>query len=149
MSLNNFRIEKIVDLPLQLDLLIEISQLEGFHFLHRLKQDFETGENCFNQNGEALFTVFTQKEQLIAIGGLNQHPFHDSEQVGRLRRFYIHPVFRRQCVGHDLLRHAEQYAQVYFHELYLFTDTANAASFYQKMGYEPVDLPNSNFRKIF
>ncbi|MDH0030378.1 MULTISPECIES: GNAT family N-acetyltransferase [unclassified Acinetobacter] len=149
MMLDSFKIERVLELPSQLDVLIAYSQSENFRFLNRLQQDFQTGENCFDRHGEALFAVYTMKDQLIAVAGLNQDSFHHSGQVGRLRRFYIHPDYRRQGVGAYLLQYIEQYAQTYFHELHLFTDTANAASFYQKMGYEPVDLPNSNFRKIF
>ncbi len=147
--LKRCRVERVLELPSQLDVLIEYSQGENFRFLNRLEQDFRTGENCFDQRGEGLFVVLTQKDQLIAVAGINKDSFYQSGQVGRLRRFYIHPDYRRQGVGAYLLRNIEEYARVNFHELHLFTDAVNAASFYHKMGYEPVDLPNSNFRKIF
>ncbi|MDR7015425.1 GNAT family N-acetyltransferase [Acinetobacter sp. 3657] len=148
--LDKLRIEKVLDLPVQLDALIESSKIEGFRFLERLKYDFQNGENCFNQLGEALFTVYEQN-RLIAICGLNQNPYddYDVNKVGRIRRFYIHPLYRRKGVGHHLLSYIERYARAYFNELQLFTDTENAANFYQMMGYEKVALPHTSFRKIF
>ncbi|MCH7312950.1 GNAT family N-acetyltransferase [Acinetobacter sp. ANC 3882] len=142
------RTERIDYLPPALDGLIECSEREGFQFLNRLKQDFQTGKNCFDRFGEALFVVYLQN-QLIAVGGLNQDPFDHLNKVGRLRRFYIHPDYRRKRIGTYLLLHVERYAQAHFERLHLFTDTENAAYFYQSMGYEPLVSLHSNFRKIF
>jgi len=146
---DSFRIERSLELPAQIDELIQYSECEGFRFLNRLKQDFQSGENCFDQIGEALFVVYAQHDGLIAVGGLNQDPFAESKRVGRLRRFYIHPTYRRNRVGTYLLDCIEQYAQIYFDRLELFTDTMQAAHFYQTMGYQPMVSAHSNFYKIF
>lgn len=142
------RAERIINLPPELDALIEFAQQEDFLFLQRLKQDFQTGRNRFDQVGEALFAVYV-KNHLIAIGGLNQDPFDYANKVGRLRRFYIHPDYRRKRIGTYLLMHIERYAQAYFERLHLFTDTEEAAFFYQSMGYERINWAHTNFRKVF
>ncbi|VXA54514.1 conserved hypothetical protein [Acinetobacter proteolyticus] len=48
-----------------------------------------------------------------------------------MRRFYIHPDYRRNQIDTYLLEHIEQYAQTYFERLDLFTDTLQAVLFYQ------------------
>ncbi len=146
--LQRLRIERILTLPTDLNMLIELSEREGFQFLKKLRYDFETGENRFDQYGEGLFAVY-KDQNLIAVGGVSQDPFDQTGKMGRLRRFYIHPDCRQKTVGAYLLKYIKQYAQTYFKQLCLYTDTKNAANFYQRMGYESVDWGHSNFRKVF
>ncbi|NIE95064.1 GNAT family N-acetyltransferase [Acinetobacter sp. Tr-809] len=148
MKLHQLRIERSLELPAQIDVLIQYSEREGFRFLNRLKQDFQSGTNCFDQIGEALFVVYDQHDRLIAVGGLNQDPFAESQQVGRLGRFYVHPDYRANQIGTHLLGHIEQYAKTYFERLDLFTDTAQAAQFYQSRGYQSIVSTHRNFYKI-
>ncbi|NNP69839.1 GNAT family N-acetyltransferase [Acinetobacter sp. Ac_5812] len=148
MRTDHFRVERSLKLPAQIDVLIQYSEREGFRFLNRLKQDFKSGTNCFDQIGEALFVVFDQHDSLIAVGGLNQDPFAESKSVGRLRRFYIHPDYRDKKIGTYFLMHIEQYAKTYFERLDLFTDTAQAAHFYQSRGYQSIASAHRNFYKI-
>ncbi|MCI3878958.1 GNAT family N-acetyltransferase [Acinetobacter higginsii] len=145
---DHFRIERSLELPAQIDVLIQYSECEGFRFLNRLKQDFQSGTNCFDRIGEALFVVYDQHDTLIAIGGVNQDPFAESQRVGRLRRFYIHPDYRANQIGTHLLGHIEQYAKAYFERLELFTDTTQAAHFYQSRGYQSIVSVHCNFYKI-
>ncbi|ENV08439.1 hypothetical protein F966_03113 [Acinetobacter higginsii] len=145
---DHFRIERSLELPAQIDVLIQYSEREGFRFLNRLKQEFQSGTNCFDQIGEALFIVYDQHDCLIAVAGLNQDPFAESQRVGRLRRFYIHPDYRANQIGTHLLRHIEQYAKAYFERLELFTDTTQAAQFYQSRGYQSIVSAYRNFYKI-
>ncbi|WP_338151560.1 GNAT family N-acetyltransferase [Acinetobacter proteolyticus] len=110
MRQDRFRIERSLELPAQIDVLIQYSELEGFHFIRRLKQDFQSGANCSAQIEEALFTVYDQQHHLVVVGGLNQDPWAESNKIGRWRRFYIHPDYRRNQIGTYLLEHIEQYA---------------------------------------
>ncbi|WP_353477237.1 GNAT family N-acetyltransferase [Acinetobacter proteolyticus] len=66
-----------------------------------------------------------------------------------MRRFYIHPDYRRNQIDTYLLEHIEQYAQTYFERLDLFTDTLQAVLFYQSRGYQPIVSAHCNFYKIF
>ena len=145
---DHFRIERSLELPAQIDVLIQYSECEGFRFLNRLKQDFQSGTNCFDRIGEALFVVYDQHDTLIAIGGVNQDPLAESKRVGRLCRFYIHPDYRDKKIGTYLLMHIEQYVKTYFERLDLFTDTAQAAQFYQSRGYQSIVSAHHNFYKI-
>ena len=142
-----FKIIQITELPIQLEQLIFQAQQEDFRFLTRLKSEFETGLNQFDQQGEALFAVY-KNDQLIGIAGLNQQP-HDLEnslsinklnfsstQIARIRRFYVHPSFRQSGIARKLLTEIERFAQQYFKILTLYTDTTGAAAFYQACAYQ-------------
>lgn len=97
-KLDMLKIIQITQLPTQLEELILCAQKEDFRFLERLKSEFETCENRFDQVGEALFAVFKDK-QLIGIGGVNRQssvftnslsnpkPMIPLDEIGRIRRF--------------------------------------------------------------
>jgi GNAT superfamily N-acetyltransferase len=141
--LGQFLIQKLDELPEQIVELSLISQIEGFKFINRLISEYQYGQNCFDEVGEALYGM-QYANQLIAIGGVNATL---NKHVGRLRRFYVHPEYRRQGIGELLLRSVEEHAKQYFNEIVLYTDTHRAAVFYKKMGYSETNMPNSNFSK--
>lgn len=141
--LGQFLIQKLDELPEQIVELSLISQSEGFKFINRLISEYQYGQNCFDEVGEALYGM-QYANQLIAIGGVNATL---NKHVGRLRRFYVHPEYRRQGIGELLLRSVEEHAKQYFDEIVLYTDTHRAAAFYKKMGYSETNMPNSNFSK--
>ncbi|MDR6795052.1 GNAT family N-acetyltransferase [Acinetobacter calcoaceticus] len=91
-SLDQFLVQKIDELPEQIIELSLVSQNEGFRFINRLIDEYQSGKNCFDQEGEALFGI-QQNEKIIAIGGINAT---EDIEIGRLRRFYVHPEYRRQ-----------------------------------------------------
>ncbi|GAB7205637.1 hypothetical protein OS21_21280 [Dickeya oryzae] len=109
-----------------------------------MQTEFQSGTNDFRLPGEGLFAVF-EAERLVAIGGVNQQS--GMPYTGRLRRFYVAADYRRQGVGRELLTVIEQAAASCFRELYLFTDTLEAAQFYQRQGYVAVSLPDVSHRK--
>jgi len=139
-------INKILNLPHDFNVLVEYSVHEKFRFLKRLYDEFEMGKNQFSGVGEALFEA-RLNQQLVAICGLNQDTFSQDDQIGRLRRFYVHPEYRQQGIGQATLEAVEAYAHNYFKVLHLYTDTENAAKFYRKMGYSFFVDEQSNYRK--
>lgn len=138
------QIVRLDALPDVLAVLVAESQQQGFRFLCRLQTEFQSGTNDFRLPGEGLFAVF-EAERLVAIGGVNQQS--GMPYTGRLRRFYVAADYRRQGVGRELLTVIEQAAASCFRELYLFTDTLEAAQFYQRQGYVAVSLPDVSHRK--
>lgn len=130
-------IEQSLYLPEGLERLSKLARVEGFYFLERLERDFTSGSNRFDQPGESLFTV-RDNQVLVGIGGLNIDPYADKPDVGRVRRFYIDPGRRRAGIGKKLLAAIEGHAKSHFMQLQLYTDTAAAASFYERLGYAPV-----------
>lgn len=113
------------------------SQSEGFRFLARLEQDWLSGKNRFDQSGERLFRMVSENK-IIGIGGINRDPYSLNERVGRLRRMYVHPNWRGQGAGAKLVQYIFDFANPYFHSIRLRTDTIEASTFYEKLGFQAV-----------
>lgn len=109
----------------------------GFRFVERLHAEWMDGTNRFAQAGELLVGAFTTG-RLAAIAGLNHDPYETDRKVGRLRHLYVLERYRRQGIGAALVRHILANAGV-FREIRLRTDNPHAASFYESLGFEPVD----------
>lgn len=72
---------------------------EGHRFLERLASEWEAGLARFDRPGEALLTAHLAG-LLAGIGGLTLDPAVPGAL--RMRRFYVHPAFRRQRIGRRL-----------------------------------------------
>ena len=128
-------INQIRKLPIDIAVLLNLSQQEGFKFIKKLVDDFNSDQIKFNLNGEALFEVRDITNTLIGIGGITVDSHSSKNNTGRIRRFYIHPTYRRLAVGSLLLKHIEQHAKDFFDQLSLYTDTEKASIFYEKNGF--------------
>ena len=117
----------------RLDALIAESSSEGFRFLSRLRDDWLSGANRFDQLGESLCAVFDD-EFLLAVGGLNRV----SESAARLRRVYVTKAARRRGIGRQLVAHLLMLAREHYRQVVLRTDTKAAGDFYLTLGFEPV-----------
>lgn len=138
------RVSQIFRLPQSIDTLINESEAEGFRFLRRLFDDFNSGKNQFNQVGEALF-VIENKGLLLAIGGVNR----TNSTTGRIRRFYVAKQFRGLGIGGQLLDAIETHTAKHFTTIELYTDTPDASSFYRRHHYQPVKQPKvSHFKRL-
>jgi GNAT superfamily N-acetyltransferase len=120
----------------QLTPLIEASTAEGFRFLVRLKEDYLTGQKCFNAPGETLLGAYDQA-QLLGVCGLTRDPYSNDPHIGRIRHLYIRPDARSHGIGSRLVRAIEERAAGTFTSLVLRTDTEAASWFYIALGYEP------------
>jgi GNAT superfamily N-acetyltransferase len=127
--------------------LVEESEREGFHFLARLRQEFDDGANRFDAPGEALLGCYHGAE-LVAVGGLNRDPYSPEPRVGRLRHLYVSPPFRRRRVGRMLVDALVAEARPHFGVLLLRTDTPAAARFYETLGFAAVALPYATHRML-
>lgn len=132
--IKKMQINQINQLPSDILSLSNSAKTEGFNFLDRLIQDFKSDALPFSNIGEALFEIRESNNILMGIGGVTQDILA-RPTVGRLRRFYIHPKYRNLGIGSTLLVHIEHFAQAYFSEITLYTDTQTAALFYEKNGY--------------
>lgn len=129
--------------------LIQESEAEGYRFVRRLCEDYSKGRNRFDKQGEALFGVWSEEGELIAIGGVNQSPFSDSARIGRLRRFYVRPDSRRRGIGTMLLREITEFSRNNFDEMTLRTDSAKSDAFYRANGFTDTDqFPESTHRML-
>ncbi|WP_162595959.1 GNAT family N-acetyltransferase [Bacillus sp. CGMCC 1.16541] len=116
-------------------LLLQESLEEGYAFVDRLTNEYFSGINRFTNRGEALFGVYNEEEQLIAIGDINRDSYSKEPQVGRMRRFYVKKSVRRKGIGTELAETILDYAQYYFSTIVIHTDSDEAASFYQSLGF--------------
>lgn len=116
--------------------LLEASLREGFRFLARLRDEHASGANRFDDEGEVLLGAF-RGEELIAVGGLNRDPYAGDPRTGRVRHLYVLPSARRTGTGRALVRELVHRAQPWFDQLVLRTDTAEAARFYEALGFRP------------
>lgn len=128
--------------PNDLRSLIIESQTQGFQFVKRLCDEFLSGENCFNRSGEALFGLY-DNDELIGIGGLNLDPYRNDSRVGRVRHLYVAKKWRRNGMGAILVNAIIEKARQHFVCLTLRTDTAEAAAFYEELGFQPT--PHHDF----
>ena len=145
----NIVIKENIELPESIvELEIEANK-ESFIAISKMIEEFKSGKNRFDQPGEFLLTAYDQGK-LIACGGLNQQwNENDVEtRIGRVRRFYVLPEYRKHGVGKQLLQYLEKKAIENFSALCLHTETHPAANFYQKMNYVFVENhPNYNYFK--
>ncbi|CEG26196.1 GNAT family N-acetyltransferase [Bacillus sp. B-jedd] len=134
--MKNFLVKKIEQLmDIDINVLAKESKEEGFRFVERLVNDYESGMNTFCLPGEALFAVFTHAGEPAAIGGLNRDPFSAEKAIGRLRRFYVRQIYRRTWIGSLLLTEILSEAKKHYDTVVLHTDTVEADEFYTSYGF--------------
>jgi GNAT superfamily N-acetyltransferase len=131
-------IQKLTELPKDFSALEAEATREGFRFLEKLRTEWESGRNCFNQPGEVVFGVFAG-EKLIAIGGLNIDTFVNEAFVGRIRHLYTSKEYRRKGLGTTLIQKLIEHGTKTFKTIRLRTDTTAAAKFYEGMGFRAIN----------
>ena len=131
-----YSVERVEDLQsLDITRLVQESEEEGYRFVTRLVNEFEDGSNTFNKTGEVLFCVKKNDGTVVAIGGINQSPFSQESEEGRLRRFYVLDHVRREGVGTLLLQSIIEHAKHHFKEITVRTESAKADAFYRAGGF--------------
>lgn len=130
-------IQQITALPVQIRDLEREAIEQGFRFVTRLIDEWESGANRFNAPGECLMAVYLGG-QLLGLGGLSCDPYVQNG-AGRLRRLYVAKSARRRSVGTMLVHELVAYASRHFRTVRLSTDTVSGAAFYQRCGFEPVN----------
>lgn len=136
-------------LPEEISQLAQQAKKDGFDFVERLIEEFNSGENRFERQGETCVVVYDE-DRLVACGALNQQYEHNefSNCIGRIRRCYVHPDYRKTGVGRQLLAELERYAGQQFSALCLQTESYDAAHFYRKLNYVHVENnPSYNYFK--
>lgn len=120
-------IKAILDLDLTaLEILISSSEKEGFNFVSRLKNDWKNNTNRFNKTNEKLYTI-SINNLLIGIGGINNNPYNEDRNVGRIRHFYILPKYRQKGIGKHFIQFLLEENRMKYETLSLRTDTEIAS----------------------
>jgi ribosomal protein S18 acetylase RimI-like enzyme len=107
---------------------------DGFLFIERLWNDWQSGKNRFTAPGEKLYGCM-EHSALVAIGGLNQDPYDDRRGIGRIRRVYVRPAWRNKGIGQALVQTLVEDARTSFTVLHLRTDNPTAARLYERIGF--------------
>jgi GNAT superfamily N-acetyltransferase len=129
-------IDRCADLPHDaLAALVAESERAGWRFVRRLADEWAAAVNRFDRPGEALF-VARAGARLVGVCGLNVDPYAADAGVGRVRHLYVLAEFRRVGVGRRLVEAVVAAAQGRFALLRLRTDSAEAATFYERLGFQ-------------
>lgn len=121
---------------------------EGFRFVDRLIADWTDGSNRFDRAGEEFIVAF-EREKTLGFCGLKYDPHVVQENVGRIQHLYVRRFARRRSVGSTLIKTLVSRASAYFSIIRLRTDTLEAATFYEGLGFQPIDDETaSHFRVI-
>ncbi len=131
-----------IDLPLPgIEQLQRDALDEGYKFIERLSEEWSSGANRFDAPGEILCGCMDEGV-LVAVGGLNHDPFVAASDVGRIRRIYVRPAWRRKGIGEALVTTLVESARKTFRCVRLRTDNPAAAQLYERLGF--VNKPDSN-----
>jgi GNAT superfamily N-acetyltransferase len=145
----DLKIVKTEQLPTKITMLARLAQQEANTVIEKLISEYQSGENCFAGENEFLLCAY-DGTRLIGCGGLNQQcsELGIEARIGRIRRFYVDPAYRRYGIGKQILAQLEQLAREHYSALCLQTETKLAAHFYQKQNYVAVEShPNYNYFK--
>lgn len=124
---------------LQIEGLVDEAKREGFEFVQRTIDEWDSGVNRFSRVGEGLWGVFSGAE-LVGIGGLNIDPYVKEAGVGRVRHLYVRRDHRRKGCAGLLMQTIIGQAWVHFRLLRLFTANPAAGSFYERLGFERMEV---------
>jgi GNAT superfamily N-acetyltransferase len=119
------------------DLVVE-SEREGFAFVRRLVDAWESGDNRFDGPDEALFAAVVDG-CVVGVCGLNVDPYLPGRRVGRVRHLYVAAGFRRGGIGTELVAAVIAEARGTFDRLRLRTDSEPAVRFYESLGFRRTD----------
>lgn len=112
--------------------LAAVARDEGFNFLDRLIREWKDGTNRFEKPGEVIYGAFVEGV-LVGTGGLT----FQRESLGRVRRVYVHPDFRRQGIAKSLMDAVLAFAKERYPVVVLYTETTEAKQMYERMGFIP------------
>ena len=122
-----------------MDLLIDDSLSEGYKFIKRLVDEYATGSNKLDKNGESLYVAKIDGE-VIGIGGLNIDPYLNLPDVGRVRHLYVLRKNRGTGVGKKPLNTIIDEARKHYRTIRL-SSTVNpvADNLYIECGFVKVE----------
>lgn len=132
------KVERISGITDEVLVLADAAEHEGHRNIRTLVAEYISGKNRFSRPGEALFGAY-EDDGLIGIGGLNIDPYEDSETIGRVRRLYVLPAFRRGGIASLLMGAVEKHAARHFQRIQLYTASEAASRFYLQLGYSAVE----------
>lgn len=131
----------------QITHLIEASLTEGFNFLARLMEKWESGENRFEKPNERLYQIEVEGE-IIGIGGINNDPYCNNNKHGRIRHLYIHPNHRGKGLGKKIVQTIIVDFRGSYEKFTLRTKREKASKFYEAIGFMRVYDSETNTHEM-
>ena len=127
-------------LPGALTALAEQADAERIRVVRAVIDRWESGEERYDRSGEQLLVAVTD-DGVVGVGGLTICPTVPGAL--RVRRFYVHPAWRRRGVAAAI---TSALLASWPREVSVITCNAQASAaaprFWEAMGFEPVDDAN-------
>jgi GNAT superfamily N-acetyltransferase len=118
------------------------ARAEGCNFVEKLAEQWESGENRFDAPGE-IFLAHVDRGRIVAVGGLNRDPYAGDPSMGRIRRVYVRPAWRKRGIGEALVAALIAEARESFTSVRLRAMNPEAARLYEKLKFVRIDDPNA------
>lgn len=109
---------------------------EGYRFIERLIDEWETGDVRFDEPDEALL-IARCDGTIAGIGGVTIDPF--DQTALRMRRFYIRQSFRRHGIAKKLAAALMEDALKTGRALNVNAGTEAAPPFWERMGFKSAE----------
>ncbi|TAZ00803.1 GNAT family N-acetyltransferase [Rhizobium leguminosarum] len=121
-------------LPQEIADLESEARQEGYLHITRLIDEWSTGDNRFQRDGERLLGAYVD-DALAGIGSMTVETAMSG--VLRMRRFYVRPATRGRGIGRilalALLDHARSFCTV----VIVHAGNDGAAKFWESLGFQP------------
>lgn len=129
------QVQPITHLTLEaLRSILDSSIAEGYDFIQKLWDEYQSGVNTFRDNGAVLLGVY-EDGQLVGIGGVHPDPYLKDATIGRIRHVYVMPDHRRGGIGGELVRALIARSSDTFRAFTLRTMTEHGRAFYSAIGF--------------
>ncbi|WP_158704591.1 GNAT family N-acetyltransferase [Rhizobium sp. NXC24] len=130
----DLQFDQIVErLPADFDVLRGDAASEGRRFIERLHDEWQSGEQRFNQAHEVLLAVRVDRD-LAGVGGMTVDP--DLPSAMRMRRFFIRPAYRRCGLGRQLAAAILNRTIPKGTIVTVNADNADAVAFWEALGFQ-------------
>lgn len=123
--------------PARFALLLKKSQGEGLNLVLRLTENWQSGANRFNKEGEAFYGA-EHEGRFLAVGGRSLDPYLNDASVLRVRHVYVLPEWRRLGIASALMKRVLDIPQGQFKKFTLRTMNPAARKFYERLGFSYV-----------
>ncbi len=117
--------------------LLDASSAEGYKFVQRLWDEYQSGINRFDTLGALLLGGYDDAH-LVAVGGVHRDPYLNDPTIGRIRHVYVLPAYRRSGVGRVVVQALMQRSSNQFSTFTLRTLTGHGDRFYRALGFSSV-----------
>ena len=136
MRSNDLVVEPLVAIE-QLAALEADANADNRIMVSRLIREWLDGRNRFSRPGERAY-IARLGDRVCGVCGLNRDPFAGDDATGRVRRLYVSVKDRRRGVGTAVIDKLMADARGVYTWIHLRTYDADAAVFYEALGFEPV-----------